>query len=187
MLSHPSSTRDRSPAELLQTRGSFLAAWFLFLALQESVQTNAVHGVYLVAGSRQVPIRLPFSTANTLNLHLIMFVYEVQSPVTGQEGCNNLTVLDQLCANALSDRTVRLTTLNTHLLKHDRPALRRTLQRVSLVIQTEHPTLERRIRPPERLTALAKLTSGEHTTRLLSQTNTPELGKGEDTRRPLLG
>src|SRR5437773_2110557 len=102
-----------------------LTARLLLLTPQQSIQTDTVNRVDPVSRPGKIPVCFALGTANTLNLHLVVFIYEVQRPVARQESSNDLAILDELCTNALSDRTIRLTALHTHLLQHNGPALRR--------------------------------------------------------------
>src|SRR5437867_1160217 len=99
----------------------------LLLSLQKGVKANPINSVYLIASSRQVPVRLAFGSSNALNLDLIVLINEVQGSISRQESSYDLSILDQLCTNALSNRTVRLTTLNSDFFQNDSTALRRSL------------------------------------------------------------
>src|SRR6266702_3260362 len=91
-----------------------LTAGFLLLSLQKGVKANAIDSVYLIACSRKIAVRLTFGSSNAFNLHLVVLINEVQGSISRQKGSYNLSILDQLCANALSNRTVRLTALNSY-------------------------------------------------------------------------
>src|SRR5437773_418484 len=102
-----------------------LTARLLLLTPQQSIQTDTVNRKDPVSCPGKIPVGFALGTANTLNLHLVVFIYEVQRPVARQESSNDLAILDELCADALSDGTVRLTALHTHLLQLDRSISRR--------------------------------------------------------------
>src|SRR5213592_1180797 len=95
-------------------RGDVLTSRFLLLSLQKGVKANAINSVYLIASSGKIAIRLTFGSSNAFNLDLIVLINEVQGSISRQKGSYDLSILDQLCANALSNCTVRLTALNSY-------------------------------------------------------------------------
>src|SRR6266516_2906040 len=154
-----------------------LTARLLLLTPQQSIQTDTVNRVDPVSCPGKIPVGFALGTADTLNLHLVVFVYEVQRPVAGQESGHDLAILDELCTDALSDRAVRLPALHTHLLQHNGTALRCPFQRVSLVVEAEHPPLIGRVSPSEALPPLPQLPPREHTARSLAHNPRPLLGR----------
>src|SRR5919109_2235154 len=144
-LNNPGLGDERLPARLL------------LLTPQQRVQTNTVDRVDLVPCTRKLTGRLTIRPSNALDLYLVMFVDEIQRPVTGEKRGHNLTILDQLRPDALAHRTVRLTTLHANLLQNNCPALGRSFQRVRLVVEPKHAPFERGIGPTEAPTPLPKL------------------------------
>src|SRR6059036_439460 len=108
-------------------RGDVLTARFLLLSLQKGVKANAINSVYLIASSRKIAVRLTFGSSNAFNLHLIVLINEVQSSISGQKGGYDLSILNQLCTNALSNRTVRLTALHSYFFQNNCRTLRCSL------------------------------------------------------------
>src|SRR5260370_36032090 len=95
-------------------RGDVLTARFLLLSLQKGVKTNAINSVYLIASSGKIAVRLTFRPSNAFNLHLIVLINEVQGSISRQKGSYDLSILDQLRAHALSNRTFCLSSLTSY-------------------------------------------------------------------------
>src|SRR5919108_1684238 len=124
-----------------------LPARLLLLTPQQRVQNNTINRVDLVPCAGKITVRLTLRPSNALDLYLVMFVDEIQGPVTGEKRGHNLTILDQLRPDTLAHRTVRLTTLHANLLQNNRPALGSSFQRVRLIVEPKHAPLERRGSP----------------------------------------
>src|SRR2546427_2166273 len=139
-----------------------LSAGLLLLTLQQCVQTNAINREDTISGPGQVAVSLPFRPSDTLYLNLVMLVDKIQRAIAGQECSYDLSILDDLCADAFSYCAVGLAAFNPHLLQDDRSSLRRSFQWVCFVVETQHTSLVGSIGPPEALTPIPQFAAGEH-------------------------
>src|SRR6267378_5400468 len=119
-------------------RNDCLSTRLLFLTLQQGVQTDAVDCKDSISRPGQISVRLPLCPSDAFDLNLVVLVDEVQSPVAWEECGYNLSILDQLCADALPNCAVGLAAFNPYLLQDNRPSLRRPFQWVCFVVETQH-------------------------------------------------
>src|SRR6266568_2153470 len=149
-----------------------LASGLLFLPLQQGIQTDTIDSENSVARTGKVTVGLTLSTTNTLDLHLIMLVNEVQRSIAWKKCGYGFPVFYDLRPNALADGTVGLAAFHPNLLQNDGFSLWRSLKRVGLLIQSEHSSLVGCIGPPELFTPLPEFLGREQPPRRLSHSST---------------
>ena len=104
-------------------------------------------------------------TSETGDEDLVVFIHEVQATVARDERRDLLAVLDELHADALTDRGVRLLGLDAELLEDDPLGVRAPGERL-LPLRTEVRLVVILVRPAVFAAKLEQLTTGSETTSL---------------------
>jgi hypothetical protein len=116
-------------------------------------------------------------TAETRNEHLVVLVDEVKATVSGDERRDLLAVLDELHADALTNRGVGLLRLDAELLQDDALGVRATGEGL-LPLRTEVRLVEVLVRPAVFAAKLEQLTTGSETTSLTVEVYAKGEGEG---------
>src|SRR6056297_966165 len=98
-------------------------------------EAHAVDLLYLVVHAGEVAHRTTLRPTDPGDSDLVVLVDERDGAVTGTERGDLLPVLDELDADALSDRRVRLLCLDSDLLENDAASLRGALEGVGLLLE----------------------------------------------------
>lgn len=117
-----------------------LRTGLLLLLLEQGKETDTGDLDNLETNTGNVTLGLALTT-EARDENLVVLVDKVETAVTGNEGRDLLTVLDELDTDTLSDSRVGLLGLNTDLLKNDTLGVRRATGGRGLVEVAERTLL----------------------------------------------
>jgi hypothetical protein len=159
MRKQATTTRHINNARAAPTsdRAACLRTGLFLLFAEERVQRHTSNLHDLEANTRNITDGVAL-TAETSDKNFIVFIGEVQATIARDEGGNLLTVLDELNTNALTNRRVRLLSLNPDLFQDNTLGVGATGERL-LPLRTQVRLVEILVSPALFTAVNAQLTA----------------------------